>query len=202
MSQAEELLDSMTEEEMVLYSADPTDEPHIVVGSDRCIIVPDMLKRIAVQHDHNVETVTFDCPRYWDGLNMSDMAVYINYVRSDNYEDCYPVSTVTVDEDNPNIMHFEWIISRNVTGAAGAISFSVCIKKVDDEGNEVNHWNSEVCNDMSVSKGLETIQQVLEDTPDLVYQLRLETVERVEDDMAEVLASLNGYAESLIGGDS
>lgn len=31
-------------------------EPHIVVGSDRMITVPDELKNIAVQYDHNVET--------------------------------------------------------------------------------------------------------------------------------------------------
>ena len=39
-------------------------EPHIVIDDDRYIAVPKKLRRLAVQHDHNVETVTFDCPRY------------------------------------------------------------------------------------------------------------------------------------------
>ena len=46
-------------------------EPHIVIDSHRAITVPEQLKRIAVQFDHNFETVTFDCPRYWDGHDLS-----------------------------------------------------------------------------------------------------------------------------------
>ena len=57
----------------------PNLEEHIKIGLDRHITVPESLKRIAVQYDHNVETVTFDCPRYWDGHDMSKMTVYINY---------------------------------------------------------------------------------------------------------------------------
>ena len=71
MSLAESLLNSIDE---------TTTEGHIVIGNDRYITVPDELKRLAVQYDHNIETVTFDCPRYWDGLDMSAMAVYINYM--------------------------------------------------------------------------------------------------------------------------
>ena len=57
---AEELLDSLSEEEISAYTADSATEEHIVVGADRFITVPDSLKRIAVQFDHNIETVTFD----------------------------------------------------------------------------------------------------------------------------------------------
>ena len=64
MSQAEELLDSISVDDIALYTADPETEEHIVVGSDRFITVPNSLKRIGVQYDHNIETVTFDCPRY------------------------------------------------------------------------------------------------------------------------------------------
>lgn len=47
-------------------TASGVDEAHIVINSDRSVSVPDELKNIAVQYDHNIETVTFDCPRYWD----------------------------------------------------------------------------------------------------------------------------------------
>ena len=55
-------------------------EEHIIIGRDRYITVPEGLKRIAVQYDHNVETVTFDCPRYWDEHDLSTMNIYINYI--------------------------------------------------------------------------------------------------------------------------
>ena len=60
MSKAEDLLNSLSDEEIMLYSTAVGEEGHIIIGSDRTVTVPDELKKIAVQYDHNVETVTFD----------------------------------------------------------------------------------------------------------------------------------------------
>ena len=79
MSQAENLLNNLSSYEIDMYSTDVLTEEHIVIGSDRSITVPESLKRIAVQFDNDVETVTFDCPRYWDNLDLSTMKIYINY---------------------------------------------------------------------------------------------------------------------------
>lgn len=170
---AEELLDSLTDEQIEAYTADPASEEHIVVGADRFIVVPSALKRIAVQFDHNIETVTFDCPRYWDGHDMSKMAIYINYMRADNARGSYAATDITVDETDENIMHFNWTISGNVTEVKGTISFLICVKKADGEGNMVNHWNSELNREMSVSEGLECGESIFEEYPDLITQLLL-----------------------------
>lgn len=77
MSKAEELLNTLSEDNVMALTAESSTEPHIVIGSDRHIAVPSQLKRIAVQFDHNFETVTFDCPRYWDGHDLSAMDIYI-----------------------------------------------------------------------------------------------------------------------------
>ena len=166
MSGAEELLNSGAS----TYLARPETEPHIVVGEDRFITVPPELKRIAVQFDHDVETVTFDCPRYWDGLDMSKMSIYINYIRSDRAYGCYRAENVTIDEADENIMHFTWTISMNVTQVKGEIKFLICIRKADEEGNELNHWNSELCKDMYVSEGMECGEVILPQYPDIVEQ--------------------------------
>lgn len=129
MSQTEELLNSLSSDDISTYLANAEEEPHIVIGNDRIITVPESLKRIAVQYDHNVETVTFDCPRYWDGLDMSKMVVYINYKLPNRILGSYVADNVAVDESDTNLMHFTWTISRNVTGTEGNISFLVCIKK-------------------------------------------------------------------------
>lgn len=178
MSQANDLLESLSDEEIQTYLADADSEPHIIIGADRHILVPEALKRIAVQYDHDIETVTFDCPRYWDGLDMSTMAIYINYMRADKYTDSYATKKPTVSGDT---MTFSWTISRNVTQVAGKISFLVCVKNTDAEGNEVNHWNSELCQDMYVSEGMETEEQLVDIQPDLVSQLllRMNTVEEI-----------------------
>ena len=169
MSKAEELLNTLSTATVSTLLADSSTEPHIVIGEDRFITVPSELKRIAVQYDHDIETVTFDCPRYWDDHDMSEMRIYINYLRSDAETGCYKAQNITVDSSDENIMHFDWTISRNVTETFGKIVFLVCVKKADGNGNEKNHWNSELCKDCYVSEGLEyDIEPVKELYPDLI----------------------------------
>lgn len=170
MSKADELLNSLSDEDISLQLVNPETEPHIVIGDDRIVSVPKELKRIAVQYDHDVETVTFDCPRYWDGLDMSKMNIYVNYMRKDRYVDSYKTTDIAVDTVNPNVMHFNWTISRNVSKVSGELKFLVCIKKSDDEGFEINHWNSELNNEMYISEGLEADPSTLDPYPDIISQ--------------------------------
>lgn len=208
MSQADELLASITDSSAELgdavvgsmelgasaYTGNPTNEEHIVVGSDRFITVPEALKRIAVQYDHDVETVTFDCPRYWDRLDMSKMKIYINYMRADGEIGGYIAKNITVDETDETIMHFDWTISRNVTEVIGTLSFLVCVKRTYSDGTEKNHWNSELNKDMYVSKGLECEETLLKAYPDIITQLlvRMDYVEAITTEEA-LLNLLNKY---------
>lgn len=165
---ANQLLEGLSEEDIVETEA----EGHIVIDKvTRVIKVPERLKRIAVQFDHNVETVTFDCPRYWDGIDMSQMTVYINYKCPDQTLGAYLVDKVTVDEVDDTIMHFDWTITRALTNTKGAIVFLICIKKVNAGGEEENHWNSEPNSEMYISEGLECVPAVVDEYPDLITQL-------------------------------
>ena len=170
MSKADELLNSLSEDDISLQLANPETEPHIIIGEDRVITVPKELQRIAVQYDHDVETVTFDCPRYWDDLDMSKLNIYINYMRKDRYIGCYKATDIAVDGANSNIMHFNWKISRNVSEVVGELKFLVCIKKSDAEGYEVNHWNSELNTEMYISQGLEAEESIVDAYPDIISQ--------------------------------
>lgn len=177
-------------------TATPDTEPHIVINSDRTITVPKELERIAVQWDHNIETVIFDCPRYWDGHDMSQMKIYINYVRPDDIPGNFLAENVTVDELDPSIMHFTWTISRHVSESAGKLQVNVCVKKVDEDGNESNHWNSEVCKDFRVSEGLETEDPIIQAHPDIFTQM-LERMDEVEETTgADAEAAAKSAAEA------
>lgn len=182
MSKAEDLLSSIVpvdEPSLFLARPDADNEPHIVIGNDRFIVVPEELKRIAVQFDHNIETVIFDCPRYWDNHDMSQMVIYINYMRKDGVFGCCLAENIAIDDNDENIMHFTWTVSQNVTLVEGKLSWLVCIKTTDEEGLEKNHWNSELCEDMYVSEGLECVETIFAAYPDLITQLllRMKTVE-------------------------
>lgn len=180
MSGANELLDSLSEGDVMTFTANPASEGHIVIGTDRFITVPEELKRIAVQHDHNIETVTFDCPRYWDEHDLTEMAIYINYRNANAVLGAFRAENVTVDPDDSNMIHFTWTISGNVTTHKGSIVFLVCAKTVNtDTGEEVLHWNSEINKDTYVSEGLEAVATTYKSDTDLYTQL-LQIVDSAE----------------------
>lgn len=185
MSNATELLNGLTDEQVSAYTADPASEPHIVVNSDKTIAVPAVLQQINVQHEHNVETVTFDCPRFWDGHDLSKMTIYIGYTLSNGYDDLYPADNVVVDEEDESIMHFSWTISRNVTQVAGAVTIQVCIKETDEAGNEIRHWNSKKNSQMTIAAGKECTEKIVDEHPDIITQL-LSRVDALEQAVAGV----------------
>lgn len=198
MSQAEDLLNSLSENDI----SDNT-EHHIVVDSNRVITVPSELKRIAVQYDHNIETVTFDCPRYWDDHDMSTMNVYINYTRADNEPGCYIADDVAVDETDTSIMHFSWTISRHVTEAVGPLTILICIKMVDNDGNEVNHWNSERNSEMTISKGMECGDIIVNKYPDVITYLLADMgnlADLTTGDKSSLVAAINEVRRTGGGG--
>ena len=181
MSKAEELLNTLESSNASLMALNG-EEAHIVIGADRYITVPDQLKRIAVQYDHDIETVTFDCPRYWDDHDMSTMAIYINYLCPNRISGVFPATNVKVSTSDSSIMQFDWTISKNVTMAEGKLTFLVCVKNTDSDGNEKNHWNSELCTDCYISKGLEINAEAYEDiVPDFIAQWAKEVTDLIDD---------------------
>lgn len=149
-----------------LFASLNTEEPHIIINSDRSVTIPEELKNIAVQYDHNVETVTFDCPRYWDGNDLSEMIVNINFVRPDKYEDTYVCKNVTIDSNDPNIMHFDWTISRNVTEVSGALTFIVCVRKSYIDGETSQVWHSQKCDACTILPGLKCDKVAIPSDPE------------------------------------
>jgi hypothetical protein len=167
MTEAQKLLSSMT----TSYLVNPAREPHIVIDTKRVIHVPKELQRIAVQYDHSIETVTFDCPRYWDGIDMSKMYIYVNFMRQDRVKGRYLCKNVQVDSVNENIMHFTWTLEQDATLVKGKLRFLVCIMKTGEDGVLVNHWNSELNDECTVSEGMEC-QELPEDFyPEIITDL-------------------------------
>ena len=173
MDKAEELLNTLDVNDENLYPVSPEEEAHIVIGKDRVITVPPDLKRLGVQYDKNVESVTFDCPRYWDGINLLDMTMYINYVRSDRKTGSYHVADTAVVPDDENMINFTWTISEHVAYVNGKITFLVCAKHSDSSGASTNRWNSEINRDCYISEGMDTNQVIEDVNTDLITQVLL-----------------------------
>lgn len=166
MSQATDLLNSLSNE----GSVDPSVEEHIVVGNDRFVYVPDDLKKIGVAGDKDINTVTFDCPRYWDGVDISEFTMYINYMRPNNSASKYH-ATVTIDEEDENILHFDWTFSDHALEYKGTLTFLLCAKEIDENGIETRHWNSERNSDLVISEGMEVDEAIVSQHPDVITQI-------------------------------
>lgn len=124
---------------------------YIVINPDRSITVPEELKNIAVQRDHNIETVTFKCPRYWKSKDLSVTNIYIHFLRSDGVPGTILAENIKIEN---NTIYFEWTLKKSATIAGGVLAFLVCAKKTDNNGEEELCWNSKRCCDFVISKGL------------------------------------------------
>lgn len=161
---------------------------HIIINKDRTVVVPDSVRKIGIQYDHKVNTLTFDCPRYADdnqSIDLSRMAIYINFSRNDKTKGSVAATNVFVDPDDPEIMHFDFIITRSVTLVNGSIICLVCAKSTDAEGVEVNHWNSELFNKLSVGEGMEAEEELTEEEIDYITSL-LQEINTTHAEVADV----------------
>lgn len=158
---------------------------HIVINRDRSVAVPSLIKKSIVQRDHNIERLTFDCPRYWYGKDISTLNIYVNYIsviKKAKGED--PGSSlcenVVIDENDQDILHFDWIITDNVSEDMGGLIFLVCAKSVDSDGNEDVHWNSHLCKEMEVQEGLEASSAIVKRYPDVIESILSKLGKQIE----------------------
>lgn len=196
MSQAEDLLNSLAEDEVAVASAEPKTEPHIVINKDRTVTVPEELKHIAVEGDHNIETVTFDCPRYWDGHDLSEMNMRIVFQRPDGHKEPHPVENPSVDETDINTIHFDWTLSKNVTLVRGNISFTVCAKIADAEGIVDREWHTRLNQDLVVDEGMDCSgDEIVEQNPDIIESIlvRLDLAEQGGASDEQIAAAVEAY---------
>lgn len=118
-----------------------------------------------------IETVTFSCPRYWDGNDLSKMYIYVNYIRADRVRGPYLCKNIRIDDRDQNILHFDWTLEEHATMVKGKLRFLVCAKKTGADGTLENHWNSELNNDMYISEGLECEDVVYDMEPAIITDL-------------------------------
>lgn len=147
---------------------------HVIINRDRAVVVPESLKKIGIQFDHNVNTITFDCPRYPDensSIDMSQMPIFINYMLPDKTAGSSLALNVVVDETDDTLMHFDWKITNAITPVNGVLSTLICVKQSDTEGNELYHWNTDLFQKFTVGNGMECNGQVAEMNPDVISQL-------------------------------
>ena len=186
---------------------------HVIINKDRTVTVPESVRRIGIQYDHNVNKITFDCPRYADdneSIDLSRMAIYINFMLPNKTPDFMLAENVTVDETDSTIMHFDWRITNKVTPQAGVLSTLICIKQTDSEGLELYHWNTDLIQRFIVGTGMECDEQpIVDQDPEVITQIltslnttnaRIDDVEGRVDELENGLETTNRSVSELKSG--
>jgi hypothetical protein len=151
MSLAENLLNTLPDNSAATRTGGGVEEGHIIIDENRHITIPDELKIIAVTNDKNVETVTFDCVRYWDGHDLSNFAIYLNYTLPNGTSGTYIPSDIVRYDDHYS---FDWTIDRPITEKEGSLTIALTAVLTDTNGTLLQQWGSFPNSEMTIVKGL------------------------------------------------
>lgn len=174
MATAEELLATVGNEENI-----------IVIDSDlRTMTFPASVKNIGVENDKDVHKLNFMMPRYFSEYDLSTFNIRINYLNAQGDGDMYVVTDPTVEED---AIYFTWLVGRHACLYRGAVTFIVCLKLADGEGDVAQEYNTTLAS-LQVLPGLETEPTILETDYDIIEQLLL-TIQDTNSKIKAVLDS-------------
>lgn len=170
----------MTTEEalMVAQVNDTGINDVVVIDNDlRTIIIPASITLLGVESDENVQTLHFQMPKTYKGLDLSEFAIRINYMNANNVGDTYAVDDSEISGEN---IVFTWTVGRVACMYKGNTKFIVCLKKKDASGNVLKEFNTSLAS-LPVLEGLETTEAVVAENPDIIEQIltRLDNVTEI-----------------------
>lgn len=104
----------------MMRTAVPDDEEPITV-SERTILVPEKLRKIAVQNDENSETVKIVVPRYFDGHDLDQYEAILKTISSGGRADLPLEKSYTDDAE----IAFSWTLAPPQTSYAGELRLQI-----------------------------------------------------------------------------
>lgn len=184
----------MTAEELLATMAEPLaeDDGYCTIDPEtRVITIPPEYQLLGVESDEKAERIYFKCPKIvGDDIDLSKLALRVNFRNAGQAVDQYLVDDVAVDGDN---ITFSWLLSRRVTQYEGDVNFIVCAVRVSGE-TITNEWNTTLAT-AQVLEGLEAEMVLPEEETDIVNQL-LSLAETRLNDVKEATADANTAASN------
>lgn len=151
---------------------------------------------IGVYHDKDVNRLTFEVPATYKEIDLTGYQISINYMNEEEQKDVYIVEDmlVTMNMNNqPESIQFSWLVGATACAVPGNVCFTICFKKLDDDGNILNEINTKLTK-MKVLEGCEAVEDEIEERymTDLAGQLykELDEVKKHGSDVKEKLAAV------------
>lgn len=193
----------MTAEELLATMAEPLpeDDGYCTIDPEtRVITIPPEYQLLGVESDEKAERIYFKCPKIvGDDIDLSKLALRVNFRNAGQVVDQYLVDDVAVDGDN---ITFSWLLSRRVTQYEGDVNFIVCAVRVSGE-TITNEWNTTLAT-AQVLEGLEAEVVLPEEETDIVKQLlslaetRLNDVKKATADANTAASNANQKAQEAV----
>lgn len=168
MSQAEELLRNLTKDVPIHDHVVSDQDSYFVINPDtRVIENASRADNVLMQYDHNSEKYTFELARYVDGHDMTlcnRVRVHFNNVDGATNEENADVAELydlAIDPDDNNKVLCSWTITRQATQLVGTLNFLVQYECIDDNGNSVYEWHTDIYTDVAVKKGRNNSEQAV-----------------------------------------
>lgn len=175
-----------TEEALAAAQVNDTGADEVItIDNDlRKITIPASITILGVESDENVQTLHFQMPKTYKGLDLSEFAIRINYMNANNVGDTYAVDDSEISGEN---IVFTWTVGRVACMYKGDTIFIVCLKKKDASGNVLKEFNTSLAS-LPVLEGLETTEAVVAENPDIIEQI-LTKIEKLTQISPEDIAS-------------
>lgn len=183
MSALDELLNSMSDEDYL------EDDVQFLIDKDlRTITIPQKGVVLGVVGDRNVNRVNFQMPKLYNGFDMSEFSVRINYQNANGDVNYYDVTDVTVLDDDT--LAFTWLVEADACAYIGQVTFLVYMFKAN--GDELIQKFHSTVGRASVLVGLEVDEYIdPEPVTDILTKLKLD-LEKAKDEAIQEIQEAGG----------
>ena len=173
-----------------------SDNRVLVIDNDlRTIKIPRDVTNLGVEFDDGVLGIQFEMPRKYNGIDLSDFEIRINYLNAKGEGDTDVVTRKTIVGNN---IVFTWYVSRFATARKGHVTFNVCLKKLNGT-IVVKEFNTTPAT-LPVLEGLETTEQLKQDYPDLIKKWHEEILGRFTGEIDTSLTVSGKAADAAVTG--
>ena len=165
----------------------------ITIDNDlRKITIPAIITLLGVVSDENVQTLHFQMPKTYKGLDLSEFAIRINYMNANNVGDTYAVDDSEISGEN---IVFTWTVGRVACMYKGNTKFIICLKKKDTSGNVLKEFNTSLAS-LPVLEGLETTEAVVAENPDIIEQILTKIEKLTQISPEDIASAVSTYMEA------
>ena len=168
----------------------------------RRINIPDGANIFGVAGDIEVKCISFEMPRYYNGIDMSEFNIFVDYENAKGDRNYYKVvdiktNSAMTQQSSDNIT-FTWLLESDVTAYQGTVVFA--IRMVKRDGTKIiKQFDTDTATGI-VLDGMNVFQRVpLSDQKDILGKIENDAVENIQENLnnhtVEKKTELNTYTD-------